>query len=55
MVKIMFMEEPTDSSPIMADTGARALLSVNGFALLALGLAPGGLMALCAAAMKASI
>ena len=55
MVKIMFMEEPTDPSPIMADTGARALLSVNGFALLALGLAPGGLMALCAAAMKASI
>ena len=55
MVKIMFMEEPVDTSPIMADTGARALLSINGFALLALGLAPGGLMALCAAAMKASI
>ena len=55
IVKVMFMEEPTDQSPIGADGGARALLSVNGLALLALGLAPGGLMALCAAAMKASI
>jgi NADH-quinone oxidoreductase subunit N len=55
MIKIMFMEEPDDTTPLTADTGANALLSINGFALLALGLAPGGLMALCAAAMKASI
>ena len=55
IVKVMFMEEPTDHAPIAADSGARALLSINGFALLALGLAPGGLLALCAAAMKASI
>ena len=55
IVKVMFMEEPTEHAPIAADSGARALLSVNGFALLALGLAPGGLLALCASAMKASI
>ena len=55
VVKVMFMEEPTDTTPIMADTGARALLSINGAALLVLGLMPGGLLALCVAAMKASI
>ncbi len=55
MVKIMFMEEPTDTTPITSDSGAHALLSINGLALLFLGLAPGGLMALCAFAMKASI
>jgi NADH-quinone oxidoreductase subunit N len=55
IVKVMFMEDPVDLAPVAADSGARALLSVNGLALLALGLAPGGLMALCAAAMKASI
>ena len=55
MVKIMFMEEPTDTTPIASDSGAHALLSINGLALLFLGLAPGGLMAVCALAMKASI
>ncbi len=55
MIKVMFMEEPADTAPIASDRAAHALLSVNGLALLFLGLAPGALMTLCLNAMKASI
>ena len=51
----MFMEEPVDTAPIAGDRAAHALLSLNGLALLFLGLAPGALMTLCLNAMKASI
>jgi NADH-quinone oxidoreductase subunit N len=51
LVKIMYFDEPTDTSPIVAAGDVRALLSFNGAAVLLLGLLPGGLMALCAQAI----
>jgi len=47
VVKIMYFDEPTDTRPIVSSLEARALLSLNGIAVLAFGVLPGGLMTLC--------
>ena len=47
IVKLMYFDEPLDNSPIAPRAGMRWLLSANGIAMLALGILPGGLMALC--------
>ena len=51
LVKVMFFDEPTDLQPIASTGEVRALLSLNGAAVLVFGLLPGGLMALCAQAI----
>lgn len=51
VIKVMYFDEPTDTSPIAATGAARALLTLNGAAVLALGLFPGGLMAWCTQAI----
>ena len=51
VVKVMYFDEPVDAHPIEAARDVRALLSINGAAVLVLGLLPGGLMALCAQAI----
>jgi NADH-quinone oxidoreductase subunit N len=52
IVKLMYFDEPEDSSPIEAGTDMRVLLSANGLAMLALGILPGPLMALCLYAIQ---
>ena len=47
VVKVMYFDEPTDTSVPMSTTGVSALLAVNGAAALVLVLMPQGLMALC--------
>lgn len=51
LVKVMYFDEPSDTAPIVASGDVRALLSLNGIAVLGFGLLPGGLMALCAQAI----
>jgi NADH-quinone oxidoreductase subunit N len=51
VVKVMYFDEAEDRAPIEASSEARAVLSVNGLAVLVLGILPGGLMALCAQAI----
>ena len=51
VVKVMYFDEPVDLKPLEARLDVRALLSVNGAAVLLLGILPGGLMALCAQAI----
>ena len=51
LVKVMFFDDPTDTLPIASTREVRALLSLNGAAVLGFGLLPGGLMALCAQAI----
>jgi NADH-quinone oxidoreductase subunit N len=41
IVKLMYFDDPQDTSPIEADRSLRFMLSVNGLAVLVLGLAPG--------------
>jgi NADH-quinone oxidoreductase subunit N len=47
VVKLMYFDEPTVSGPVEAKLAVRVLLSVNGLAILALGLYPGVLLRLC--------
>ena len=47
LVKVMYFDEPVDTAPIVASGEVRALLSLNGAAVLIFGLLPGGLMAVC--------
>jgi NADH-quinone oxidoreductase subunit N len=54
IVKLMYFDDPLDRSAIEAHGDARALLSVNGLALLALGILPQPLMGLCAIALAQS-
>ena len=51
VVKVMYFDEPTETAPIVATTDVRALLSLNGAAVLIFGLLPGGLLTLCADAI----
>ena len=54
IVKLMYFDAPTDSSPIVAAAGFRGLLAVNAFGLLALGLFPGVLLTACLNAIQRS-
>lgn len=51
VVKVMYFDEPADALPIVAGTGMRVALSVNGISVLVLGIVPQYLLALCAQAM----
>ncbi len=51
LVKVMYFDAPIETAPIHATRDVRALLSVNGAAVLLLGLLPGGLMAMCVQAI----
>ncbi|CAN5328010.1 NADH-quinone oxidoreductase subunit NuoN [soil metagenome] len=48
IVKLMYFDEPVDTAPLEAGLDMRATLSVNALAVLALGIFPAGLLALCA-------
>jgi NADH-quinone oxidoreductase subunit N len=47
IVKLMYFDEPTVSGPVEAKMAVRVLLSLNGLAILVLGLYPGVLLRLC--------
>ncbi len=51
VVKVMYFDEPVDAAPLGGEADVRWLISLNGAAVLLLGILPGGLMALCAQAI----
>lgn len=51
VVKLMYFDEPADEHVIVVSADMRVALSVNGAALLVLGLLPGPLMSACAIAI----
>ena len=51
VVKVMYFDDPVDSHPIGGERDVRIMLSLNGAAVLLLGILPGGLMQLCAQAI----
>lgn len=55
VVKVMYFDEPVDASPIHAPAEVRVMLSANGLAIAALGLAPQMLMSVCAYALLGSL
>jgi NADH-quinone oxidoreductase subunit N len=52
IVKLMYFDEPLDAGRIDAKLDVRVLLSVNGLAVLVLGILPQPLMQLCLYAIK---
>jgi NADH-quinone oxidoreductase subunit N len=48
VVKVMYFDAPTDSTPLVVSVDVRSVLTVNGLLVLVLGVLPGGLLALCA-------
>jgi len=53
VVKVMYFDEPAAGvAPVEAGLDLRVVLSANGLAVLALGIVPGPLMALCLAAIQ---
>ncbi len=51
VVKVMYFDEPTDTHSIVASRDLRIVLSLNGIAVLLLGIAPGALITMCASAI----
>jgi NADH-quinone oxidoreductase subunit N len=55
VVKVMYFEDPVDTSPISASAVLRVMISANGLAIAVLGLMPQALMSLCAYALLGSL
>jgi NADH-quinone oxidoreductase subunit N len=55
VIKLMYFDEPTDHSPIMAPLDMRIALGVNAIGLLVIGLMPQRFMEICAYAMVKSL
>lgn len=51
VIKVMWFDEPLDARPIVSSADVRAVMSLNGVAVLAFGILPGGLMTLCVRAI----
>jgi len=54
IVKLMYFDAPHDMAPIMASPDTRVVMAVNGLAILAVGILPQPLMAVCVHAIHAS-
>ena len=52
VVKVMYFDDAIDVQPVAGSRDARLMLSLNGAAVLLLGILPGGLMAMCAQAIQ---
>jgi NADH-quinone oxidoreductase subunit N len=57
VIKVMYFDapHPHNAQPINAPADARVVLAINGALLLVLGIAPGGLMALCAQSINSIV
>jgi NADH-quinone oxidoreductase subunit N len=55
IVKLMYFDAPTDTAPIAPHADTRVLITLNGIAMLALGLAPAPLLAICERAIQLSL
>jgi NADH-quinone oxidoreductase subunit N len=54
IVKLMYFDTPHDATPISTSPDTRLIMSANGLAILALGILPQPLMAVCVHAIGAS-
>ncbi|WP_222611100.1 MULTISPECIES: NADH-quinone oxidoreductase subunit NuoN [Undibacterium] len=55
IVKVMYFDEPQDQSAIVASADMKIVLSVNGLAVLLLGIVPGPLLTSCVEAIKSAL
>ena len=52
IIKIMYFDKPEDETPIQSLADMKIIMSANGLGILALGIFPSGLLALCAAVIQ---
>ncbi len=52
IIKLMYFDQAEDTTPLVSSLDTRLMLSLNSLAILGLGLFPGGLMAVCQAALS---
>jgi NADH-quinone oxidoreductase subunit N len=52
IIKLMYFDQAEDTAPLVSSLDTRLMLSLNSLAILGLGLFPGGLMAVCQAALS---
>jgi NADH-quinone oxidoreductase subunit N len=55
VIKTMWFDEPVDTAPIVAPFDMKLVLSINGLAVVALGVMPEGMLKACMAAIKATL
>ncbi|MWL86686.1 MULTISPECIES: NADH-quinone oxidoreductase subunit NuoN [unclassified Cupriavidus] len=55
IVKLMYFDAPAGEEPLEASGGVRAMLSLNGLAVILLGIFPAALMSLCYEAIRATL
>ncbi|MFG6441266.1 NADH-quinone oxidoreductase subunit NuoN [Roseateles sp. LKC17W] len=55
IVKVMFFDAPTDTTPLAAPADVRFVMTLNGAAVLVFGLMPGGLLELCKVAIRQAL
>jgi NADH-quinone oxidoreductase subunit N len=51
VIKLMYFDEPETAEPLRPSTDLQIVMSLNGLAVLGLGVFPGGLLTLCAAVL----
>jgi len=51
IIRLMYFDRADNSAPVSSTPDMRVMISTNALAILALGIYPGGLLALCAAAL----
>ncbi len=54
VVKLMYFDKADDKTPLTSTADMKWIMSINGLAVLVLGIYPGALLTLCAAAIAAS-
>ena len=52
VIKLAYFDKPEDNTPFVPATDMRVMISANALLVLALGVFPGGLMAVCIAALQ---
>jgi NADH-quinone oxidoreductase subunit N len=55
VIKVMWFDAPTDTAPLAAPADVRFVMTLNGIAVLAFGLLPGGLLELCKIAIRQAL
>jgi NADH-quinone oxidoreductase subunit N len=55
IVKTIWFDDAADTSAIHTPGDMRVVMSLNGIAIVALGIVPGGLLAVCYTAMQATL
>jgi NADH-quinone oxidoreductase subunit N len=55
IVKVMWFDEPADSTPLSVNSDKGIVLALNGLAVVVLGMIPGPLLNACLAAMQKTL